>query len=78
MKTNITFLSWAGGRPWIVSSTPCTRTSTVYHKRADQRSERRRTYLKEERRAGMGGRRNKGKGEEKGMKVPFDHRIRDG
>ncbi len=30
MKTNITFLSWAGGRPWIVSSTPCTRTGTAY------------------------------------------------
>jgi hypothetical protein len=30
MKTNITFLCWAGGRPWIVSSTPCTRTGTAY------------------------------------------------
>jgi hypothetical protein len=30
MKTNITFLSWAGGRPWIVSSTPCTSTHSAY------------------------------------------------
>jgi hypothetical protein len=29
MKTNITFLCWALGRPWIVSSTPCTRTGTA-------------------------------------------------
>jgi hypothetical protein len=30
MKTNITFLSWIGGRPWIVSSTPCASTGTAY------------------------------------------------
>ncbi len=29
MKTNMTFLSWAGGKPWIVSSTPCTSTGTA-------------------------------------------------
>ena len=28
MKTNMTFFSWAGGRPWMVSSTPWTRRQT--------------------------------------------------
>ncbi len=37
MKTNMTFLSWAGGRPWIVSSTPCTQAQVQHTATAGQR-----------------------------------------
>jgi hypothetical protein len=37
MKTNMTFLSWAGDRPWIVSSTPCTQAQVQHTAIAGQR-----------------------------------------
>jgi hypothetical protein len=37
MKTNMKFESWAGGRPWIVSSTPCTQALVKHTATAGQR-----------------------------------------